>query len=128
MEWESDSNSSVDDDDSNVTPKQGVSLVSVEELTLSFSEMRGACQTPTLKRSASKPTSRLPSGAKGKVLFPRQEQMNAKWLNKEVYALTIFLMLHTDGKSWVTHKDKKFWEDAGSFVQLHSQSVHRRTG
>ena len=22
-------------------------------------------------------------------------------------------MLHTDGKRWVTHKDTKFWDDAG---------------
>ena len=70
MEWESDSNSSVDDDDSNLISKQGISLVSGEELTLSFSEIHGACQTPTLERSASKPTSRLPSGAEGRILFP----------------------------------------------------------
>ena len=129
MEWDSDSNSSSDNDDkSDLTPKEGVSLVSVEELTASFIEMHGVCQTPTFEKSASRYTSRLPSGAKGRVLFPRQEQVNMKWLDKEFYALTLFLMFHTDGKNWVTHKNKKFWEDAGTFVQQHSQSIHCRTG
>ena len=92
----------------------------MEELTASFSEMHGVCQTPTFEKSASRYTSRLPSGAKGRVLFPRQEQVNMKWLDKEFYALILFLMFHTDGKNWVTHKNKKFWEDAGTFVSVYS--------
>ena len=32
-----------------MAPKEGVSLVSVEELTASFSKMHGACQTPTFE-------------------------------------------------------------------------------
>jgi len=47
---------------------------------------------------------------------------------EEMYALIQFLMFHTDGKTWVTHKDEKFWDDAGGFVQCYSQSVHCRSG
>ena len=47
MEWDSESNSS-----SVNGPIEGVSLVSVEELTASFSKMHRVCQTPTFERSA----------------------------------------------------------------------------
>ena len=46
MEWDSDSNDSNSSSDNGVkSPKEGVSLVSVDELTASFSKMHGVCQT-----------------------------------------------------------------------------------
>jgi len=37
-------------------------------------------------------------------------------------------MLHTDGKSWVAHKDDKFWSQAGIFIQQQLKISHCRTG
>ena len=42
---------------------------------------------------------------------------NANWTEDELRHLMSFLMLHTDGKSWVSHKDYKFWDSAGEFIQ-----------
>ena len=49
MEWDSDSNdsnsSSDNDDKRHLSPEEGVSLVSVDELTASISKIHGVCQT-----------------------------------------------------------------------------------
>ena len=125
MEGDSDSNSSSDNGDGRqCTPKESVSFVNVEDLTSAFNKMSGLCVTPKPERSAS----RLRNEARGRVLFPKQEQVKTRWLEKEDYALTLFLLFHTDGRTWVSHRDEKFWCDAGIFVQHHSQSAHCRTG
>ena len=111
------------------TPTEGVSHVTVEELVNAVSRMSGLCLTPKLEPSPEgRSASRLPSGVKRRILFPRKEQEHLKWLDKEVHAFILFLLFHTDGKSWVTHKHEKFWEDAACFVQLHSQPANQRTG
>lgn len=132
MEWNSSSDSEMDTN-SPFTPTEGVSCVSVEELTNAAIRMRGLCLTPKLEcskqGSKGRSVSRLrPSEMKRRILFPRKEQDHLKWLDKEMHALILFLMFHTDGKSWVTHKHEKFWEDAANFIQLHSQSANCRTG
>ena len=76
--------------------------------------MHVLCLTSMFQRSAS----RLRSGAQGRVLFPTQEQVFIKWTNEEMYALILFLMYHTDGKTWVTHKDDKFCIDAGVLFSI----------
>ena len=49
MEWDNDSNDSNSSSDSgdkrHLSPEEGVSLVSVDESTASFSKMHGVCQT-----------------------------------------------------------------------------------
>ena len=59
---------------------------------------------------------------------PRESFIQEPWTDQEIYSLVLFLMLCTDGKSWVAHKDMKFWEDAGTFVKQHSHSSYCRTG
>ena len=53
MEWDSDSNdsnsSSDNGDKRHLGPEEGVSLVSVDELTASFSKMHGVCQTQNFR-------------------------------------------------------------------------------
>ena len=62
----------------------------------------------TIKASSS----RLRGRVKGKVLFPATKESNeqVKWSQEEFKALISFLMLYTDGKSWIAHKDSKFWD------------------
>ena len=86
MEWDSNSSSSSDiDSKSPFTPTEGVSHVSVEELTNAVGRMRELCLTPKLERSERRSASRLPdgkpSGVKRRVLFPRKEQEHLKWLD-----------------------------------------------
>jgi len=71
--------------------------------------------------------SRLRTGTTGRTLFPIEED-KVKWMDKEVYALVLFLMLHSNGKCWMAHKDTKFWVDADIFVQKYSGTSHCRTG
>jgi len=74
-------------------------------------------------------TSRLRGRTKGKVLFPAQPaEARVKWSDQECNALVAFLMLHTDGKSWVSHNETKFWDQAGVFIQQQLKTGHCRTG
>ena len=81
----------------------------MDALASAFAEMS---DLPKLKQSSS----RLCSESKGRVLFPKQ-RFKIRWLDKEDYALTLFLMFHADGKTWVSHRNKKFWDAVEVFVQ-----------
>jgi len=123
MEWDSDSDSSSESGNTGqCTPQDGVSLIDVDDLASALTEMSGLHNTPMPKRS-----SRLHSESRGRVLFPKQE-VKLRWSHKEDYALTLFLLFHADGKTWVIRKDEKFWDAVGIFVQGYSQSTHRHTG
>ena len=66
---------------------------------------------------------------KGKILFPPvSEVASTKWGDEELQTATSFLMLHTDGKLWVAHKDDKFWSQAGVFMQQQLKTSHCHTG
>ena len=121
------------------TPERSSCVVDISEAINAFSDIQ-LIESPTSsymrrfdelstsqKRCSSH--SRLKAGAKGRYLFPVvDKQEYTLWTDEEVYALTLFLMLHTDGKRWVTHKDMKFWDDAGGFIQKYSHITHCRTG
>ena len=95
------------------------------------------------------PKSRRPHGRgsrriyRGKALFHAEDEetmqvvrteksgnivRNTNWTEDELRHLTSFLMLHTDGKSWVSHKDYKFWDSAGEFIQQLLHTSHCRSG
>lgn len=61
-------------------------------------------------------------------LFLRNKQSLPPWTQEETESLVLFLMLHTDSKTWATHKNFRFWDEAGSFVQLKVHSPHLRSG
>lgn len=87
---------------------------SVQEVTDGLTSLN--IDTPCTKKSSA--ASKLQGRVKGKVLFPPASQSQiTKWSDEELQALTTFLMLYTDGKSWVAHKDDKFWNQAGVFIQ-----------
>ena len=110
------------------TPEQSNCPVDFTETANAFSEMHLTDSPRTTYSARSGCTqSRLREGAIGRALFP-VEVDKTKWVDKEVYALILFLMLYTDGKCWVAHKDMKFWNDAGIFVQKYSGTLHCRTG
>ena len=78
---------------------------------------------------------RVPRGElEGRVLFDGEactlkdvKELPA-WTDGELGALVSFLMLHTNGKSWVAHKDSRFWDEAGLFIQQSVKTTHRRSG
>jgi len=108
-------------------------MLDVTETLNALSELQ-LLDSPKTTQAAGPSQSRLRTGSKGRVLFPAdshtetEKPENIKWIDKEMYALVLFLMLHTDGKSWVVHKDMKFWIDAGIFIQRYSGTSHCRTG
>ena len=48
-----------------------------------------------------------------------------KWTNDELKALTEFILFHTSGESWPTHKQEAFWESAAEFLQQRVGTVLR---
>lgn len=72
--------------------------------------------------------SRLNHETKRRTLFPAEKHDKLKWTDGEMYALVLFMILHTDGKQWCAHKTTKFWDNAGIFVQLRSGSAICRSG
>ena len=117
------------------TPQPWSSCVTISDAMNAFSELH-LLDTPKSSnyvstRLASNPRgsqSRLNAETKRRTLFHIEKPEKLKWTHDEVYALVLFTMLYTDGKQWATHKDTKFWNDAGIFVQQHSGSSHCRTG
>ena len=118
-----------DSDEAHSTPKERISPIDIEEVTTAFSKLRAATTPKSRFTSALGSHYRVLGENKGKVLFPKLENnVSSKWSDKEEYALVLFLMFHTDGKTWIAHKDHKFWENAAKFVKHHSCSVQCRTG
>ena len=50
------------------------------------------------------------------------------WSTKEVRILISFIMLDTDGKSWVTHRDALFWTKASVCVQQQAFLPYKPSG
>jgi len=95
------------------------------------SQVMDSLSIGTPKKTTS--TSRLRGRTKGKVLFPAAEISETKhhqvtWSDEEANVLVAFLMLHTNGKSWVVHGDTKFWYQAGVFIQQQLKISHCWTG
>ena len=66
---------------------------------------------------------------KCKILFPSEGPKDQpKWSDEELRMLTCFIMLYTDGKAWVAHKDSRFWDQVGLFIQQQLHTSHRRSG
>ena len=67
-----------------------------------------------------------------KILFSGQDQRHQTkpnkhpyWTDAETSGLVQFLMLHTNGKHWVRHKNDRFWNQASVFIQLLGTSYKR---
>ena len=45
-----------------------------------------------------------------------------------VKLLTEFIMLYTDGEKWVSHKNMKFWDQAGKYMQQFLNTFYVRSG
>ena len=103
------------------------STVNIQEATSSLNRLQIVESPKSRLKCSDGKRSRLNSEAKGKVLFYKKQD-NVIWSDDELYSLILFMMLFTDGKAWVAHKNSKFWEDAGKFVQQRSRTAHCRTG
>ena len=75
------------------------------------------------------PTRRLPITGRllSRRLFSRPRTPPPRWSDDESRQLVQFILLYTDG-SWVLHKDKKFWDCAGKFIQQSLGTSHCRSG
>ena len=51
-----------------------------------------------------------------------------KWTPNETSALIEFILFHTTGDRWPTHKQMVFWKYAGEYVQTRSASNNYRSG
>jgi len=49
-------------------------------------------------------------------------------MDAEVKALIEFILLHSTGENWPSHKQMKFWTSAGEFVKRRSGSDTSRSG
>lgn len=109
------------------TPGQE-SAVNIAELTASVRSL-GIADTPKSSRKSRGVREKL----KGRVLFEEEPKSKGarglpNWAGEELGALTSFLMLYMDGKSWVTHKGSRFWDQAGLFIQQQLKTSHCRSG
>ena len=59
---------------------------------------------------------------------PRSTRELPNWTDAELRCLTLFLVLHTDGKTWVAHKNFRFWDQAGVFIQQLLHTAYCRSG
>ena len=97
------------------------------------------------KRERSSPTGLTPCQCQKRVLLreftsasnlTRLEPMklsygcrdNSKWTTAEIKALIEFILFHSTGDSWPSHKQMVFWTKAGEFVQTRSASDACRSG
>ena len=116
------------------------STTAIDQLTVSVRDVHLE-DTPKSRRQQGRG---LRTGLHRKRLFPKSEVTQASplvlqktpqqyerlpnWTDAELSGLTEFLMLHTDGKTWVAHKDNQFWDQAGAFLQQLHKTSYRRSG
>ena len=58
--------------------------------------------------------------------FSKKSNPKEKWTDDELAALTEFVLFHTEGTTWPSHKQEGFWSAASEFVQ--TRSGHCRSG
>lgn len=102
------------------TPTKRVSGVDVEHVRRGIAAVSMVDSPRSRSKSKSVKTKRK--------LFTKERVSQPPWTVEETKSLLCFLMLHTDGKSWMSHKDFHFWEKAGAFIQFRVHSPHLRSG
>ncbi len=113
------------------TPPDKMGTVSVQEVSGAMSGL-ALVDTPKSSRSHRKKRGKkFRQGMEGRVLFGYEEPKTQKqpvWSDEEVLSLLGFLMIFTDGKSWVAHKDVQFWNQAGAYIQHEVKTPYIRSG
>ena len=94
------------------------------------SRIRGLQQHPGRASPSYSPRSHRKGQLTAKKLFQQQAKkvQSPEWTDEEHKQLLEFMLLYTDGKTWVMHKEMRFWEAAGKFIQQRLQTVNRRSG
>ena len=57
-----------------------------------------------------------------------EDNVKEKWCDNEVKALIEFVLFHSSGEKWPSHKQAVFWNSAGQFVKERSGSSLSRSG
>ena len=57
-----------------------------------------------------------------------QPTKDKNWNDAELKALVEFILFHTTGENWPTHKQMNFWSSASDFISSRSGITTRRIG
>lgn len=107
--------------DSPRTPEGGRSEIDVQR----FRSMQiGVASQPAMES----PLSATKSKKVKRNLFPKEIKSHDPWSVEETKSLVLFIMLYSDGKAWMTHKDFNFWNEAGGFIQRRVHTPYKRSG
>ena len=88
---------------------------------------RNAKRTPLRERALNSTIHVAPRQIRLPLDQPTQRPRE-KWADAEIEALVEFILFHSIGDSWPTHKQDGFWSGAGEFLQKRAKSSMRRTG
>ena len=80
------------------------------------------------RTSSHSPRSHRKGRLVAKNLFEAKKVQAPEWTQEEHKQLVEFMLLYTDGKSWVQNKDMRFWGAAGEFIQKCLKTMHCRSG
>ena len=61
-------------------------------------------------------------------VYKKQTLSIPPWTELELKLLTEFIMLYTDGEKWMFHKNMKFWDQAGKYMQQFLYTFYVRSG
>ena len=50
------------------------------------------------------------------------------WGDSELKFLTEFILFHCPGDKWPTHKNMRFWNEAGQYIKRRTEAVNLRLG
>ena len=101
-----------------VTPPKGIVQVDVERI-----------QSALLQLTINTGTDSPRSTKSGQLQKRRLFQLPVPWSVSEEHALVCFILLHSDGKSWVSRRsDESFWNRAADYICTRLNSPHLRTG
>ena len=116
------------------TPVEGLALVELDPDLLKLKGLH--ISEENLVSEGSHPTmqSKIDDNKVRRKLFVRPEEVKPEakaqsvWTQEEIKSLVLFVALHCDGHTWMTHKDFRFWDEAGAFIQLHLHTPLKRSG
>jgi len=69
-----------------------------------------------------------PGGPEPRRLTYKNVNVKEKWCNDELKALVEFILFHSSGELWPSHKQEVFWNSTGEFVKERSGSSQCRSG
>ena len=98
---------------------------------LSLKRPRGTPTFQTPRRPRKRAPLREIVAQEGEAVPARRLSFDAapqSWSGVEVKALVEFVLFHSTGERWPTHKQTVFWSNAAEFVKKRARTSHVRSG